>query len=165
MSKRGYLTNTEYRAIRKLLGFSIVEAKEFHKVQNVSTIKRWESGYSQVSEIACDKIISLLNTINATISMGVEEYLKSKASEIVLIVYPDSCYKKFVAGIGDLPNSVHKAMITRIYNELRKYNVDVHIVEFNPQDYFSFIGARGLSDSQDARAAWAADYYSRIIIN
>lgn len=168
MSKRGYLTAEEYRAIRKILGMTLEEAAEFHRVQNIRTIARWEKGDSWVSELACDKIVGLFNKINTIIAEAISEYEKwSKKGDVdvVLIIYPDSCYKKFVAGIGDLPNSVHKSMVSRLYSELKMRGIDVGIVEFNPQDYFTFLAKNGFRDGQDARAAWAGDYRSRLLLN
>jgi len=168
VSKRGYLTAAEYKALRQTLGMTQQEAADFHRVQGVLTIKRWEKGTSWVSEIACDRIVELFNKINTTISAAVHEYEKSAQKgevDVVLIIYPDSCYQKFVVGIGDLPNSVHKAMISRLYAELKKRGVKVGIVEFNPQDYFTFLAQNGFSDGQDVRAAWAVDYRGRLLLN
>lgn len=166
MSKRGYLTSAEYAAIRKTLGFTQQEAAEFHKVQNVRTIKRWENGDSWVSELACEKIIQLFRLINAQVRETCEMIatdFNSKPEEewdvAVLIQYPDTCYAKFVAGIGNLPNSVHKTMINRIYSSLTEQNYPVGIIMFNPQDYFSFLAANGRVDNQESRAIWAAAAY------
>lgn len=168
MSKRGYLTAEEYRAIRQTLGMTLEEAAEFHRVQNIRTIARWEKGDSWVSELACDKITGLLEKINKTISETIEmarEVLKKGELEAVLIIYPDSCYKKFAVGFAELPNSVHKAMIVRTYTALKELGADTGIVEFNPQDYFTFLAKNGFRDGQDARAAWAGDYRSRLLLN
>lgn len=157
MSRKGYLTAEEYTAIRKLLGFTQQEAAEFHKVQNIRTIQRWEKGDSWVSEIACDKIMSLYKTTQAVIDEAVKQWEKSKAP-VALIIYPDSCYKQFVVGIGDLPNNVHRAMIERLYFSLSELGADVDIVTFNPQLYLMYLAEKGLTDTQDARGAWAAEY-------
>lgn len=166
MSKKGYLTAEEYRAIRQALGMTLEEAAEFHRVQNIRTIIRWEKGDSWVSELACDKITGLLEKINKTISETIEmarEVLKKGELEAVLIIYPDSCYKKFAVGFAELPNSVHKAMIVRTYTALKELGADTGIVEFNPQDYFAYIGSQGMTDNPASRAAWAADYRRRIL--
>lgn len=165
MSKKGYLTSAEYRAMRILLGFSQQEAAEFHKVQNIRTIQRWEKGTSFVSELACDKITNLYTLINSQIKEAVKQALshKQKIFSVVLIIYPDSCYKKYVFGIGDLPNNVHRTMIIRLYNALKGQNIDCGIVEFNPQDYFIYLGSHGLQDSHESRSMWAVDYRRRIL--
>ena len=167
MSKKGYLTAAEYKTLRQLLGFSQAEAAEFHKVQNLSTIKRWERGYSRVSEIACDKICDLLKKINWSINQALEKIseLPSEDAEITLIVYPNSCYKQMAIGMDGLPNSVHRAMIARLYNALKERGYTVGIVEFNPQDYFAYMAAHGYTDGQDTRSAWASDYRSRLLLN
>lgn len=159
MSKSGYLTGSEYKAIRQTLGFTLEEAKKFHKVQNITTIKRWESGYSRVSELACDKIMALFERTNWVIAQAIDVYkeLRQKGDvEIVLIVYPESCIHKFVHDLGDLPASVHRATVGRTYIALKELGADVGIVEFNPQDYFIFLGKNNLTDGQDSRSAWAA---------
>jgi len=167
LSKRGYLTAEEYRAIRTALGFTQEQAKEFHRVQNVRTIKNWEKGTSWVSELACDKILDLFKRIN-TLVYAAEDKIRDTFDNLprdewdvaVLIQYPDSCYKQFVFDIGDLPNSVHKKMIERIYTDLTDDGYPVGIITFNPQDYFTFLSAQGLKDTQDARALWATTRYS-----
>lgn len=168
MSKKGYLTAEEYRAIRTALGFTQEQAKEFHRLQNVRTIKNWEKGTSWVSELACDKIMALFtqinNLINATEDKIVSFYNslpKDKWQTTVLIQYPDSCYKKFVLDIGDLPNSIHKTMINRIYTDMTEDGYPVGLIMFNSQDYFTFLSANGLKDSHESRSAWAVATYEK----
>lgn len=167
MSKRGYLTSAEYKSLRQLLGFSQAEAAAFHRVQNLRTIQRWESGASWPSELACDKICALAEKIEWSIDQAIEKFSKFQPDEVdvTLIVYPDKCYRKFVTNMDDLPNSVHRAMISRTYAILRKKGYTAGIVEFNPQDYFSYLAALGIIDSQTARASWACDYRKRLILN
>ena len=167
MSKKGYLTAEEYRAIRSVLGFTQEEAKNFHKVQNIRTIQRWEAGTSFVSELACDKIMDLFKLINEHVNTAcdkIAEHFESLPKEqwqtSVLIVYPDSCYKQYIFGIGDLPNSVHKTMINRIYTEMNELGYPVGIITFNPQAYFTFLASNGLKDCHESRATWAAQAYS-----
>lgn len=166
MPESGYLTHTEYKALRQTLGFTLEEAKAFHKVQNISTIKRWENGYSLVSKLACDKICELAQKIDWTINQAIEQAKKAdnKDCVITLVVYPDSCYKQYAIGFENLPNNVHKAMISRTYLALRNLSFKVGIVEFSPQDYFVFMAKNNLKDSPATRAAWAADYYEKITI-
>lgn len=164
---RGKLTSAEYKALRQLLGFSQAEAAEFHGLQNLRTIQRWESGASWVSDIACEKICALAAQIDATINGALTEVEKCPAgeTEIVLIVYPDGCFRQYVAGIGDLPNSVHRAMIARTYDLLRQKGYAAGVVEFNPDDYAAYLQENDLDDGQDVRAAWASDYRVRLLLN
>lgn len=164
MAKSGYLTAQEYKALRELLGFTQEEAKEFHKVQNIRTIKRWESGYSRVSEIACDKIMDLAKKIDWSISQCIKIALEQDIKEAVLIVYPDSSYRKFAVGFSNLPNSVHRAAVARTYAAMTNANIKCGIVEFNVQDYMAFLAANGLTDSQNSRSVWATDYRQRLIL-
>lgn len=165
MSKRGYLTGAEYAVVRQTLGFSQEEAAEFHKLQNRRTILRWERGDSWVSEIACDKIMSLFEKINWTIEQAMEkvEGLPPEDTEITLIIYPDKSYNKFIINGEGLPNSVHRAMVMRLFNVIYQQGFNVGIVEFNPQDYFSWLAAHGESDTQSNRSAWAVDYHQRLL--
>jgi transcriptional regulator with XRE-family HTH domain len=166
MAKKGALNGEEYKTIRETLGFSLAEAAEFHKVESINTIKRWEQGESLPTEKACKKILELFEKINFVISEGLERYKQSpKNSEVVLILYPDECYKKFVVGIGDLPNSIHQTMIKRLYTALKTLNAEARLVLFNPQDYFMFLAQKGLKDSQDVRSLWATDYINRVRVN
>lgn len=166
MTKKSILTGRDYQIIRQELGLSIEEACKFHNLKSSATITRWETEKTAPTEKATNKILDLYQKINWTIIQAVEQYKNSpKDTEIVLIIYPDECYKKFVVGIGDLPNSIHKTMITRLYNELLKLGANVKIVVFNPQDYFIFLASNGLEDSQDTRGMWATDYLNRVEIN
>ena len=168
MSKRGYLTAEEYRAIRTALGFTQQEAADFHRVQNIRTIIRWERGDSWVSELACDKIIGLFKRIN-TLVYAAEYKIRESFDNLprdewdvaVLIQYPDSCYKQFVFDIGDLPNSIHKTMINRIYTDMTEEGYPVGIIMFNPADYFTFLSANGLQDCHESRSAWATAAYPK----
>ena len=56
-------------------------------------------------------------------------------------------------------------MIVRTYTALKELGANVGIVEFNPQDYFTFLAKNGFRDGKDARAAWAGDYRSRLLLN
>lgn len=165
---RGYLTAEEYKAIRKFLGLTQQEAAIFHKVQNIHTIKRWERGESWVSELACNKITDLLKKIQWSISQAIKQYqdfpYKSEL-EVVLITYPERCLSRFVPNWGDLPASVHNAMIVHTYTALKELGANVGIVEFNPQDYFTYLAANNMTDNQASRSAWAADYRGRLMIN
>jgi transcriptional regulator with XRE-family HTH domain len=170
MTKKGYLTPQEYKAIRESLGFTQEEAADFHRVQNVRTIKRWENGSSYVSALACNKITELLTRINWAIKEALKVYQDfidahpNDELEVALIVYPEDCYKKFAVGFEDLPNNVHRAMVKRLYLALREMNIDAGIVLFNPQDYFTFLAVNNLTDNQASRGAWATDYRARLLL-
>ena len=165
MSKKGFLTAAEYKALRELLGFSQQEAAEFHKLQNARTIRRWERGDSWVSQIASDKICALAEKVNSTINQIVEPILKYDPSQAggVFIVYPGDTHQKFLPDTQGLPAPVHRAMIGRIYSILHQKGYEVGIVEFNAQDYMAFLGRKGLTDTQSTRAMWASDYRSRLL--
>lgn len=138
MSKKGFLTAEEYKTIRQTLGFSQAEAAAFHKLQNVRTVKRWENGDSFVSELACNKITRLFELIKAQIKSAVEKIIKMpKDTEIVLVVYPEGC-RDLIPGLGDLPVSVHTAMIRRVYVAAKELGYNVGLITFNPQSYFFF---------------------------
>ena len=62
-------------------------------------------------------------------------------------------------------NSVHRAMIARVYSELKARGFKCGVVEFNAADYFNFMGINGFSDSPDVRAAWAAEYRKKLLLN
>ena len=170
MTKKGYLTPQEYKAIRESLGFTQEEVADFHHLQSVRTIKKWERGDSYVSELACDKITSLLERVNWAIKEALKVYKDFQEKhpedeiEVTLIVYPEECYQKFAVGFEDLPNNVHRAMVKRLYLALREMNIDTGIVLFNPQDYFTFLAVNNLTDNQASRGAWASDYRSRLLL-
>lgn len=159
MTKKGFLTAEEYRTIRQTLGFTQEEAKNFHRVQNVRTIKRWENGDSFVSDIACEKISALFERINKIVADAISHIADHPEAQIVLIIYPDGC-REMVYGLGDLPLSIHNAMIQRVYSGARAAGYKVGLVTFNPQEYIAWCAANGLKDSQDTRSAWAASVYN-----
>lgn len=164
MTKKGYLTAQEYTAIRKTLGLTQEEARDFHRCQNIRTIQRWEKGDSWVSELACDKITALFNQVNRVIAAAIEQAQKfsKEELEVILIIYPDSCYKKYAYGFENLPNSVHRAMIYRTYTALKEMGIKSGVVEFNPQDYFVFLGQNSLSDCPQSRSLWAVSYHRKL---
>lgn len=167
MSKKGFLTSVEYKALRQLLGFSQAEAAKFHGLQNMRTIRRWESGDSWISDVACKKICTLAKKIDEVIGEALRKASQCGSDEtsVVLIVYPDDCYRDYVVEIGNLPNSVHRAMVARTYECLRQRGYITGIVEFNPHDYAEFLKKNNVPDSQDVRAAWAAEYRDRLLLN
>lgn len=159
MTKKGYLTAAEYRAIRQTLGFTQSEVAAFHRVKGVLTIKRWESGKSFVSELACNKITQLFDLINAQVKEAVNKILETPAdTEIVLIIYPEGC-QDLIPGLNNLPLSVHTAMVKRIYIAARELGRKVGLVTFDPQSYFSWLAANNLKDGHDSRSAWACLEY------
>lgn len=161
MTKKGFLTAEEYKTIRQTLGFSQAEAAAFHKLQNVRTVKRWENGDSFVSEIACNKITRLFELINAQVKSAVEQIVKMPKDTVnVLVIYPEGC-RDLISGLGDLPTSIHTAMIRRIYVAARELGRDVGIVTFNPQSYFSFLATNNLKDGHDGRSTWACFEYKK----
>lgn len=167
MTKKSNITAEEYKALRIMCGFSQEQAKEFHKVQNIRTIRRWENGESWVSELAANKILDLNEKLQWSVTQATEQYLAAaekgiEIDKIVLIVYPEGC-RRMINNMGDLPCSVHNMLIQRTYLALKSVGADVAIVEFNMQDYFTYLAKNNFKDSQDIRGAWAADYYSRII--
>ena len=161
MPKRGTLTAIEYRTIRQTLGFSQEEAAAFHKVQNVRTINRWESGKSFVSEIACQKILKLYGKINSQIEKAKKKISEYSAQdiEVTLIIYPEGC-RNMILGWGKLPLSVHTAMIKRIYNEVTAAGSKVGLVTFDMQSYITFLSANGLKDCHESRCQWSNYVYS-----
>lgn len=167
MAKRGYLTSAEYKALRQLLGFTQAQAAEFHRVQNIRTIQRWEKGDSWVSELACDKITDLAKKIDWSINQAVSQAQQFNPNEleVVLIIYSDSCYKQFAYGFENLPNSVHQAMIARTYSALKELGYSCGVVEFNPQDYFTYLVIHNLKDNSASRSQWAINYHARLLLN
>lgn len=161
MPKRGTLTAIEYRTIRQTLGFSQEEAAAFHKVQNVRTINRWESGKSFVSELACQKILKLYEKINSQIDKARTEINKYSAKdiEVVLIIYPEGC-RNMICGWKDLPLSVHTAMTKRIYNEVKAAGGKIGLVTFDMQSYITFLSANGLKDCHESRCKWSNYVYN-----
>ena len=165
MTKKGFLTADEYRKIRQSLGLSLEDARDFHGVESVNTIKKWESGKSAVSEKASLKITDLAQRVAWTISQALQQAEKCPPdSEVDLILYARQNFK-FCAGAEEMPPSVHWVMIRNTARLLKEKGYTVRVVEFNPQDYLSFLALKGLTDSQDARAFWATDYADRLKLN
>lgn len=166
MKNFGYLTSEEYRALRKLLGFTQKEAMKFHGVSRDLTIKQWERGKSTTSTAACDKITSLMEKINDLIEEIITKWEKEQ-NEVFLITYDEEDYTKYIYGVGrNLPHNVHTMMIYRVYVELKRLGAKAYIVKFNKPSYAFFLQERGQMDSPENRNEWAAWYrtnYFRVI--
>lgn len=166
MQNYGYLTGEEYRAMRKLLGFTQAEALEFHGVQRTQTIKQWEWGKSTLSTAACDKITNLMNRINENIEQTIVDW-ENNQQDVYLITYDDEDYVKYIYGAGrGLPCNVHKMMNYRIYVELKRLGANAYIVKFNKPSYAYYLQENGQIDSPENRNDWAKWYrtnYFRVL--
>lgn len=116
---RGYLSGTEYRAIRESLGLTQAEAAALHGLKGVLTIKRWEAGRSYISKAACDKIVSLCRKIY-TEQEELFRSLKKKEEEIVLT---------FPTAGGDFMASLERTKIKNLYVRLRYEGYCVRLVK------------------------------------
>ena len=160
MSRRGTITSEEYKALRLAAGLTQEEARQLHGCQNVRTIKNWESGKSFVSQIAEDRILFINDYIAKTTAEAVDIFKDKKIFDIYLITYTPQDFILFRQDFvkRNLPQGIHLAMIARTYAALKALGAKVHIVLMNKASYFSFLGAQGLKDSEDSRAAWAASF-------
>ena len=158
MKNYGYLTNEEYKAFRKCLGFTQDEATNFHGMNNKQTLVYWENGKSTVSRPACDKITELMDKINDKIEEVIQNWEETQ-QDVFLITYDDEDYTKYVYGLGrDLPNSVHTMLQYRTYIELKRLNANAYIVKFNKSSYAYYLAENGAMDSLDNRFKWAKWY-------
>ena len=162
MSKRGYLTAEEYVAICQYLGMGTDDLVKFHKVQNRSTINRWQTGKSFVSELACDKITELFRQISEHVNAALELIYSRNKEEFrtAMIIYPESC-ANMIFGFKDSgwPLPAYNAYIRHVYTEATAKGYEIDLVKFNPQSYFAYCAANNLKDSPENRASWAATVY------
>lgn len=159
MQNYGYLTNEEYRAIRKTLGFSQDEAASFHGIKRKETLVWWENGKSTISVPACEKITDFLNKTYEIIEDVINDWEKDKEQEVVFITYDDQDYRKYIFGLGrTLPNSVHTALMYRAYIELKRLGAKAYIVKFNKSSYAYFLTERGSEDTPEMREKWSVWY-------
>lgn len=161
------LTSEEYRAIRTTLGLTQEEAMRFHKLKNVRTIKRWESGAHVTSESACQNIIQLFKRVNEAVNRitdGLKDSFdatpREEWSPAVLIQFSEADFKKYLSEFEKMPVNIHKAIVHRIYTELSECGYPVGIISFNEEKYNEFLCTYGLTDSEEARALWATSAYS-----
>lgn len=158
MKNYGYLTGEEYKALRKLLGFSQKEACDFHGLKRVESFQQWEWGKSTLSQPACDKITDLMNRINDLIEETITKWEETK-EDVFLITYDDEDYQKYVFGLGrELPNSVHTMLQYRTYAELKRIGALAYIVKFNKSSYAFYLSENGITDSVENRFKWAKWY-------
>lgn len=165
---KGILTNAEYKALRTYLGLSQEEATRLHGLKNVKTVQRWENGHSFISDIACNKLLEIFGKVQTVIEGTLAQFSQDGGNandRVVLIIYPDDCYREYVTDIGDLPNSVHQSMMNKLYIELRHLGVDAHIVMFDKTSYQEWLANSRQQDGHEARSLWAIQYYSFITSN
>lgn len=163
MSKKGYLTAEEYSAMCKFLHMKTDELVCFHRVQNRSTINRWQSGKSFVSEQACDDICRLFDTVVERVEFALSKIYEQNKDEcqIVLIIYPEAC-KDMIFGFKDagIPLPAFNSIAEHVYAEATAHGYDIGLIGFNPQAYMIWLSGRGLEDTPDNRSAWAAETYA-----
>ncbi len=163
MPKAGYLTSEEYLAICRWLDMGTDDLMKFHSVQNRSTIHRWQTGKSFVSELACDKITKLFNEVNKRINAALEIIYSTDKNEcqMVMIIYPESC-SDMIFGLKDSkwPLSAYNAYVRHVYAEATAKGYNVGLIRFNPQAYIAFCAANNLKDCPQSRSTWAAKAYS-----
>lgn len=165
MSKHGYLTSEEYVAICQYLGMGTEDLVKFHKVQNRSTISRWQTGKSFVSELACDKITELFRQISERVNAALAVIYSTNKDECqtVMIIYPESC-ANMVFGLSQSgwPLPAYNAYIRHVYAEATAKGYNIGLIKFNPQSYFAYCAANNLKDSPESRSSWAATVYETI---
>lgn len=153
------LTGAEYKKLRQHCGLNIIDCMEFHGVKNRRTIERWESGYSEISEQASEKILSLHQRLLAmkeqylsVIKRQIKKMGGRKPEDLVLITYSprDS---DMIFG-WTLPFNCHSGLVGMIFTDLKNMGIDVRLVPMNRKKYFAFLEERNLSDTPSARAAW-----------
>lgn len=158
MINYGYLTGEEYKALRKMLGFSQQEAADFHGMEQKLTINQWEWNKNTVSQRACDKITELMQKMDDMIEETITKWETDK-QDVFLITYDDDDYKRYIFGLGqNLPNSVHTMLQYRTYAELKRIGALAYIVKFNKSSYAHYLSEFGTTDTPENRFKWAKWY-------
>lgn len=157
----GHLNAEEYRALRKVLGFSQQEAQNFHGLKDIQSVRRWEKGKNTTSACACTKILGLMKTASEYIKDKFFEFRQHRSQPAIFLSYNDEEDFKYIAPIIKEFSalSVYKMTVYRAYVEALSRNFDAHIVIFNKEDFESYLVALNVEDSLQARENWARLHY------
>lgn len=161
----GFLNGEEYRAIRKVLGFSQDDATEFHGLKNRRTIHQWESGRSTTSSCACIKMLDHIKTANDFVERKIWEQKHYRPQPIIFLTYDDNDENLYMQVASDefYFLSDYKMAIARAYVKCLEQGLDAHLVVFDPIKYDSFLEATNGVDTAKAREEWARQYYMRFV--
>lgn len=157
----GYLNNEEYKALRKVLGFSQAEAQEFHGLKNIRTINQWESGRNNTSECACNKMTKYSKLMFEHIKDKFFEFRQHRSQPAILLSYKeDETAENIKPVLEFFPClSVYKMTIYRAYVEAMNRGFDAHIITFDAKLYKSYLQALDLEDNLKTREDWARYHY------
>ena len=152
------MTSAEFKTIRQKIGFSSQDMADYSGVA-LRTIQRIESGvtepYSQPLEFL-NKAYSKFKKITEEQRILFDQNIKAypELQYLVLIRYKKDVFHEFNKEFLGLPESFHAALIgeLKLYADCKGFNVK--IVYFDPEAYFTFLGAN--PDSRENRAAWAS---------
>lgn len=157
----GYLNNEEYKALRKVLGFSQAEAQYFHGLKNIRTINQWESGRNNISECACNKMTKYSKLMFEYIKDKFFEFRQHRSQPAIFLSYKeDEKAENLKPVLEFFPClSVYKMTVYRAYVEAIQRGFDAHIVIFNKEDFESYLVALNVEDNLQARENWARLHY------
>lgn len=161
----GHLNQEEYRAIRKVIGFSQQEIQDFHGLKNIRTIHCWEKGKSTTSATACEKLLNHLAYANDFVQRKLWEQKHYRNQPVVFLTYRDEDENLYmqVAQNDFYYLSDYKMAIARAYVEALEQGLDAHIVIFDPVKYESYLEATNSEDMTETRENWARAYYMRYV--
>ena len=160
----GYLNAEEYKAIRKVVGFSQQEIQHFHGLKNIRTINQWETGRNTISLCACDKLVALSHKVYDDIKRKFWDIRKHRTQPAIFLSYDYNEDGEYIKPLIDEYHSlsVYKMTIYRAYVEALERGLDAHIVMFNKRDYESYLEALNLDDTLDNREDWARVHYLKL---
>jgi hypothetical protein len=159
----GHLNSEEYRAIRKVIGFSQPEIQDFHGLKNIRTIHCWEKGKNTTSATACEKLLNHLAYANDFVQRKLWEQKHYRYQPVVFLTYRDEDdYLYMQVAQNDFYYlSDYKMAIARAYVLALEQGLDAHLVIFNPDDYEIYLEATNGEDMTETRENWARAYYMR----
>lgn len=149
------LTNEEYLTLRQYCGLSQQDAAEFHGIKNDKTIRRWEKGQSDVSEVASEKLLWL----NSQIDMMVKAFINAidENTNFTFLTYSPEDIDMIPAS-HPIPPMAYNAAFRRLWLSLKEDNKPAHLVRMDRKKYIEWLAGR--KDSLEYRIKWATEQIS-----
>lgn len=160
----GHLNGEEYKAYRKVLGFSQQEAQNFHGLKDIQSVRRWEKGKNTTSACACEKILKCSKLVYEYLKDKFFEFRQHRSQASIFLSYNDDEDPRYILPIVEqfYSLSVYKMAVYRGYVEAIQRGFDAHIVLFDKDEYESYLEAHNLKDFPIYREDWARFYYNKI---
>ncbi|MDO6619752.1 MULTISPECIES: DUF4447 family protein [unclassified Shewanella] len=163
MAKSNNLNAIEMQCLRLSLGLTVEQIAELTKTTPEAVIA-WEAGETEAPVVAQKKLLEIEDTIEMQVlntTDGIEALFKTEPKRrLAFVVYPtQAIYTQYNPEfLSSLPyTELYNTAAWRIKKECQiVLDVEVSLVALEVESYKSFRADKGMSESRESRAKWAA---------